>query len=90
MAESQWKELQVSRNSRDKYQFDEALFGQSGHVIFADYHAVRKFVQSMNEKQNVVDFPERAIRTGDINGMGLIHEIFHYLIQNYKDQKNKK
>ncbi len=82
------KELHISRQARDKYQFEETLFAQHGDVIFADFHAVRTFVKRMNEKRNVIDFPEKAVRAGEINGMGLIHEILHYLIQQFRQQKN--
>ncbi|HKJ67952.1 MAG TPA: alpha-amylase family glycosyl hydrolase [bacterium] len=84
------RELHISRRARDKYQFEETLFAQHGDVIFADFHAVRKFVKRMNEKRNVIDFPEKAVRSGEINGMGLIHEILHYIIQQFRQQKNNQ
>jgi len=84
------RELHLSRRSRDKYQFEDTLFALHGDVVFADFHAVRRFVQRMNEKRNVIDFPERAIRAGDINGMGLIHEILHYMIALFEEQRNNR
>ena len=36
-------EFHVSRDARQRYEFDEALFGLSGNVVFADYAAARRF-----------------------------------------------
>ena len=85
-----WHELHISRESRDKYQFNETLFSQHGDVIFSDYHTVRRFVQQMNDRRNLAEYPERAVNSGDINGMGLIHEIFHYMIYLYREEKNSR
>ncbi len=78
-------EFHISRFAREKYRFDEALFGSSGNVIFASFHAVRLFVQRYNERVDLVRFPERALRTGQVNAMGLIDEILHYVVQLYRE-----
>jgi len=82
------RELHISRKARDKYQFDETLFALNGDVVFADFHAVRQFAKRMNEKRSVIDFPEKAVQAGEIYGMGLIHEILHFVIKQYREQKN--
>ncbi|MCF7805568.1 MAG: alpha-amylase [Candidatus Marinimicrobia bacterium] len=83
-----WRELHISREARDKYQFEQTLFAQHGDAIFADFHTVRKFAQRMNDKRNVVEIPEKAVNAGDINGIGLIHEVLHYMIDQFRKQKN--
>ncbi len=80
-------EFHISRNARDKYDFDEALFTITGNVIFADFFATRKFAKKMNEKRDLVNFPERAVRAGEINTMGLIDEILHYVVELYRQEK---
>jgi len=82
------KEFHISRKVRDKYQFDENLFSLSGNVIFANFHAVRQFVHKMNQKRDLVNYPEQAVKAGKINAMGLIDEILHYVVQLYQEQKN--
>jgi glycosidase len=82
------KEFHISRDARDKYQFDESLFALSGNVIFANFHAVRRFAQKMNDKRDLINFPEQAVRAGQINAMGLIDEILHYVIEIYRQQAN--
>src|SRR5438045_3936857 len=81
-------EFHVSRQSRDRYQFDQSIFRLSGNVVFANFHAARVFAQRMNEKRDLVNYPEQAVKAGQINAMGLIDEISHLLIENYRRQVN--
>ncbi len=83
-------EFHISRQARDHYQFDELLFGQAGNVIFADFHASRLFATRMNQKRDVINFPENVVRAGQINAMGLIDEILHMVVQLYRQQINPK
>src|SRR5215217_5130492 len=81
-------EFHVSRESRDRYQFDQSFFQLTGNVVFANFHAARVFAQRMNEKRDLVNFPEQAVKAGQINAMGLIDEISHLLIDSYRQQVN--
>jgi hypothetical protein len=83
-------EFHISREARDLYQFDESLFSMSGNVIFPNFHAARLFAQRMNEKRDLVNFPEQAVKVGQINSMGLIDEILHYIVRLYRDEKNSQ
>jgi hypothetical protein len=80
-------EFHVSRQARDYYRFDEHLFSLSGNVLFANFHAARVFAQMMNEKRDLLSFPERAVKAGQINAMGLIDEVLHYVIGQYRDRR---
>ncbi|HJW82857.1 MAG TPA: alpha-amylase family glycosyl hydrolase, partial [Anaerolineae bacterium] len=79
-------EFHVSRHARDRYQFDASLFALNGGVIFADFHAARVFAHRMNEKRDLVRFPEQAVRAGQLNAMGLIDEIMHHVVDAYRRQ----
>ncbi len=81
-------EFHISRKARDLYQFDDTLFGLSGNVVLLNFHAARVFAQKMNEKRDLVNFPEQAVRAGQINAMGLVDEILHYIAGLYRDEKN--
>ncbi|HEX2909821.1 MAG TPA: alpha-amylase family glycosyl hydrolase [Chloroflexia bacterium] len=81
-------EFHVSRLSRDRYQFDQALFQLSGNIVFANFHAARLFAQRMNEKRDLVTYPEQAVKAGQINAMGLLDEISHLLVETYRRQVN--
>ncbi len=79
-------EFHVSRKARDKYSFDQSLFSINGNVIFANFHAARQFAQQINARQDLINFPERAVKAGQINALGLIDEIFHYIFHLYLDE----
>jgi glycosidase len=83
-------EFHVSRLSRDRYQFDQALFSFNGNAILANFHAARTFAQKINQKRDLVQFPEKAVKAGQINAMGLIDEILHLVVQLYRQQKSVK
>jgi len=85
-------EFHVSRKARDKYQFDLSLslFSTRGPVIFANFYAARQFAQRMNEKRDLIRFPESAVKAGHINAMGLMDEIFHYITELYRQQANPR
>jgi glycosidase len=83
-------EFHISRKARDFYQFDDSLFSLSGNVILPNFHAARIFSQKINEKKDLISFPEQAIKAGQINAMGLIDEILHYIVSLYRDEKNSK
>jgi len=79
-------EFHVSRSARDRYQFDQVLFALNGNVVFANFHGARLFAEKMNAKRDLVRFPEMAVRAGQINALGLIDEILHFVIALYRQQ----
>jgi glycosidase len=81
-------EFHISRQARDHYKFDETLFAYDGNVIFANFLASRVFAQRVNESRDLVNYPEHAIKAGQINSMGLIDEIFHHCFALYRQSRN--
>ncbi|MCL4506027.1 MAG: alpha-amylase family glycosyl hydrolase [Chloroflexi bacterium] len=81
-------EFHIARSVRDRYQFDDALFGLTGNVIFANFHAARVFAQKLNQKRDLLSFPEKAVKAAHINAMGLIDEILHQVVALYRRQRN--
>ena len=71
------REFHISCAAREKYSFDETLYSSNGNVILADFAAVRKFANVINEEQDAVLNPEKAVRAGHLHAMGLIDEILH-------------
>lgn len=82
------REFHVSRRARQRYQFDLALSSITGNVIFSSFHAARLFAQKMNQQRDLIRFPEQTVKAGDLNAMGLIDEILHFVIHLYRQQKN--
>src|SRR5215467_635654 len=80
-------EFHISGKARDRYQFKETLFSLTGNVVFANFHGARVFAQKMNDKRDLVHFPEQTVRAGQINAMGLIDEILHYVVGVYREEK---
>jgi glycosidase len=80
-------EFHISREARELYGFDQSLFALTGNVIFLNFHAARVFAQKMNQRRDLARYPERAVKAGQLNGMGLIDEILHYIVQQYREQK---
>ena len=81
-------EFHISRQTRDRYRFSDSLFSTSGNIIFINYHSARIFVQKMNEKRDLLNFPEQAVKTGQIVSMGLIDEILHHVVFLYRQEIN--
>ncbi len=77
-------EFHISRFARKKYEFDEALFSFNGNVILANFQASRNFAFKMNEKRE----PDNKIRVGQVNAMGLLDEIYHYILRRYEIDVN--
>jgi glycosidase len=82
------RDFHVSRAARDFYQFDQELFSVRGTMVVANFRSARLFAQQMNEKRDLVRFPEQAIKASQINAMALIHEIQHLMIVAYRQQRN--
>ncbi len=79
-------EFHISQQARKKYQFEDTLFSLTGNVILANFHSSRLLAQKMNDQKDLLRYPEEAVRAGQINAMGLIDEIIHYVIDLYRQQ----
>jgi glycosidase len=83
-------EFHVAKKVRDKYGFDESFFSITGNVILARFHDVRIFAYKMNQQRDLIKHPEQAIKVGELNAMGLIDEILHYIIYLYRQEVSPK
>jgi len=83
-------EFHISKTCRDRYGFDETLYALSGNVILSDFVAVRLFAQQINEVRRAETHPERSVTAGALNAMGLIDEIFHYVLGLYRRERNQQ
>jgi glycosidase len=81
-------EFHVAREARDRYQFSDTVSSLQGTVLVANFHAARALAQKMNDKRDLIHFPEQAVKAGQINAMGLIDEILHFVATVYGEQKN--
>ncbi|MGI5107075.1 histone H1-like repetitive region-containing protein [Treponema socranskii] len=77
-------EFHVSKKVRDLCRFNETLFASSGNVILSDLYQVRTFVEKLNAYFDKRNEHEKRVSAGELNAMGLIDEIFHYVCMLYR------
>jgi glycosidase len=76
-------EFHVSAPARKRYGCDDELFSMSGNVVLANITAVREMALKMRRAGTEVS-------DGELQAMGLIDELMHYVIAQYKAQKNPR
>ena len=81
-------EFRISREARERYHFEGSLYSISGNVLHSDFYTVQVLVQKMNEKRDLFSRPERTVRAGSLNAMGLISAILHYVSALYRRSIN--
>jgi glycosidase len=81
-------EFHILRSIRNQYDLDDALFSLTGNMVFIDFHAVRVLAHKMNSRRDLIQSPHLAVKTGALNAMGLIDEIYHYILQLYERSIN--
>ncbi len=78
----------VSRHTRKKYDLEDSLFSIEGKVIIANSYQAR----IMSEKINIIRRAEgksnQQVTPGQVNGLGLLHEILHFMIRYYEEKEN--
>lgn len=77
------KEFHVTKQARDKYQFDEILFSTNGNVVFANFQASREFAHKINQSRTDTNNLDTLASPADLNALGLIDEIFHHIVEEY-------
>ena len=82
-----YNEFHISRQVRDLCKFDQSLYSSCGNVILADLKAVQKFQTKLNELFVSRGEKEKQVSAGNLNAMGLIDEIFHYVCMLFRRDK---
>ena len=81
--------MKLSKQARKQYQLEDFSFTHSGNVVFAgDIYSVRKFIQKINQKKDLIRFPELAFKTGNFNGMALIYKIQEHIFDMYVETES--
>jgi len=84
------RELHVSRPARDRYRFDEDLFGFTGRALVAHFTAARRFAAAINAGREASRHPERAVSVGEIAAVGLVDEINHILLRRFRERTDPR
>lgn len=77
-------ELHIARDIRKKYDIDDEFFSITSRVVFANFAAVRKFVHKINLQRS----ENNKISPGEINSLGLLEEIYHFILRDYEEKQN--
>ncbi len=81
-------DFHVSKKARDKYEIDKSLFSVNGKIIIANYQLARILSEKINSKRREEGRVNQFVTAGQINALGLLHEIFHLLIRKYEESDN--
>ncbi|HVA88026.1 MAG TPA: alpha-amylase family glycosyl hydrolase, partial [Candidatus Saccharimonadales bacterium] len=81
-------EFHVSREARERYGVDEALFTLTGNVVLPNLAASRRLAARMNQRLDAARHPNRVVHGGQLNAMGLIDEILHRVVELYRHDVN--
>jgi glycosidase len=71
----------LSRTARSRFRVDGAPVTDRGHLKVLDRSGVRKLAARMNEEREAGSPPAQP---GEIVALGLLHEIFHVLVERYE------
>ncbi|MCR4580042.1 MAG: alpha-amylase, partial [Treponema sp.] len=83
-----YNEFHISRKVRDLCDFNKGLFASSGNVVFANMKNVREFQLLFNNYiKTVTGDDSKQVSAGQLNAMGLIDEILHYVCMLYRRNK---
>ena len=75
----------VSRTARSRFGVDGAPATDRGHLRVLDRAGVRRLAARMNETREPGSPPAQP---GEIVALGLLHEIFHLLVERYEEEAN--
>lgn len=83
-----YNEFHISRKVRDLCDFNKGLFASSGNVVFANMKNVRDFQLLFNDYiKSTTGDDNKKVSAGQLNAMGLIDEILHYVCMLYRRDK---
>lgn len=79
----------VSKDSRIKYKIEENLFALQGNLVISDFKTARLLSDKINVIRRAEGKFDQQVTAGQINALGLLHEIFHLLFRKYEEDNKK-
>jgi glycosidase len=83
-------EFHIAREARERYGFADRLFAVTGNVIIADLAASRELAHRMNAVRDAARHPDRTVNPGALNAMGLLDEVSHIVIEQYRVRRDPR
>ena len=81
-------EFHISKSCRIKYEFDDSLYSLSGNIIITNSQAARYISARINNVRKSEGAYDKLVTTGEINALGVLHEVYHYLLNQYAESEN--
>ena len=81
-------ELPISRAARERYAYGESLCSVIGDAVRSEYLATQILAEKMNGGRDLLAHPEQAVRAGQLNAVGLIGALLHYIAALYRRTAN--
>jgi hypothetical protein len=78
-------EFHISRKVRERYGLNELLMSYAGNVIFANIAASRDLAKRVNDVRGKDVAPDKVMHGGSLFAAGLIDELSHALIAQYRE-----
>lgn len=82
-------DFHVSRRARDEFLFEDTFFSIQGDLVLSNFRAAQMFAEQINERRRTKgpESVEQALPS-EIYAMGLWHEILHFVIDRYRQERN--
>ena len=81
-------DFHITGYSRKKYHIDESLFSIEGEIIITTPYQARLLSDKINTVRKSEGKADQQVTPGQVNGLGLLHEIFHFMISYYEVNVN--
>jgi glycosidase len=81
-------DFHITGLSRQKYQIDDSLFSIEGKVIISTPYQARLLSDKINNVRISEGKNDQQVTPGQVNGLGLLHEIFHFMLRYYEENEN--
>ncbi|MGE5436669.1 MAG: alpha-amylase family glycosyl hydrolase, partial [Syntrophothermus sp.] len=81
-------DFHVLKDSRIKFNIEDSLFSLVGDLIVSNFNQARILAKKINDirvKEGKVD---QQVTGSQINALGVLHEIFHFIIRKYEQDHN--
>jgi len=76
-------ELHFSNKSRKEYLLEDLNFTETGKLVVKESYNIKEITEKLNTAKRDQTANEFFFKSGDLNALGLIEKINHYLIKQY-------
>ena len=81
-------DFHISKSARIKYKFDDSFYSLKGNLIIANSQAARYISDKINEVRKNEGAYDQLTTAGEINALGILHEVYHFILNQYSQKEN--